>query len=188
MLRDIDKNMRENHKAKISAISLRQDKIAGYGGSPKKYIDPFLPRFKVIYYSKGQYQVVDRYTGQEQNIGQTIYFYHKQPVYGLNYYGIVKTKRLKADIIFDFLKEALRAGSGKSVHRGLNGYKKNKWLYRNKFSEKRGFVEGEERIYYRERLVYIQLYHGGEIKDQGSYGEWVKNLLPKKELERKIKL
>ncbi len=71
--------------------------------------------------------MVDRYAGQEQNIGQAIYFYHKKPVYGLNYYGIVVGK-LKAGIIFEFLKEALRAGAGKSAHRRLNGYKWKKHL------------------------------------------------------------
>jgi len=183
-----DKYMKNNHTVKIREISLRQDKAEGYGGSPKKYIDPFLPRFKIIYYTKGNYQVVDRYTGQEQNIGQAIYFYHKQPVYGLNYYGIVTTKKLKANIIFEFLKETLRAGAGKSIHRGLNGYKRDEWLYRNKFTEKHGFVEGEEKIYYKGSLVYIQVYHGGAIADQRSYKEWAKHLLPVKELKRKIKL
>lgn len=180
--------MRENHIKKIRKISLRQDKTDGYGGNPKKYVDPFLPRFKVIYYNKDQYQVIDRYTGQEQNMGQAIYYYCKQPVYGLNYYGIVTTKKLKANIIFEFLKEALRAGAGKSIHRGLNGYKRDEWLYRNKFTEKRGFVEGEEKIYYKRSLVYIQIYHGGAIADQRSYKEWVKHLLSVKELKRKIKL
>lgn len=177
--------MKNIHIKKIKKISLQQDKTEGYGGSRKKYIDPFLPRFKVIYYTKGGYRVVDRYTGQEQNIGQAIYFYNKLPVYGLNYYGIVTTGKLKAGIIFDFLKEALRAGAGKSAHRGLNGYKKNEWLYHNKFTEKRGFAEGEEKIYYRKKLVYIQVYHGGAITDQRSYKKWVRHLLPAQELKLK---
>jgi len=176
--------MKNNHAAKIRGLSLRQDKTEGYGGSRGKYVDPFLPRFKVIYYTKGGYRVVDRYTGQEQNIGQAIYFYRKKPVYGLNYYGIVTTGRLKAGIIFKFLKEALRAGAGKSAHRGLNGYKKNEWLYRNRFTEKRGFVEGKEKIYHGKKLVYVQIYHGGAIVDQRSYKEWKRHLLPARELKR----
>jgi len=180
--------MRKNHTTRIKEISLRQDKTEGYGGSPKKYIDPFLPRFKVIYYNKDKYQVIDRYTGQEQNIGQAIYYYQKRPVYGLNYYGTVTARKPKADVIFDFLKEALRAGAGKSVHRGLDGYKKDKWLYRNKFTEKRGFVEGEEKIYYKKKMVYVQIYHGGAITDQRPYKEWAKKLLPAKELKQRIKL
>lgn len=178
---------RVSHRAKIRNISSRQDKTAGYGGSPQKYIDPFLPWFKVIYYRKGPYQVIDRYTGQEKNIGQAIYYHGKRPVYGLNYYGIVTTQKVKADEVFVFLKEALRAGSGKSVHRGLNGYKKNKWLYRNGFSEKRGLVEGEEKIYYAGKLIYIQVYHGGAIVDQRPYRKWVKNLSSASALKQKVK-
>lgn len=179
--------MRKSHITKIKEISLHQDKTMGYGGSPKKYVDPFLPRFKVIYYKKGEYKIIDRYTGQEQNIGQTIYYHHKQPVYGFNYYGMVTTRKLRAEVIFDFLKEALKAGTGKSVHRGLDGYKRDGWFYQNRFTEKRGFVEGEEKIYYQSKLVYIQIYHGGEIQDQRSYKAWKKNLLPIRELKRKLK-
>ena len=180
--------MRKNYIAKIREISLRQDKTKGYGGNPKKYVDPFLPRFKVIYYRKGKYKVVDRYTGQEQNIGQAIYYYQKQPVYGLNYYGTITASKPKAEIIFDFLKEALRAGFGKSVHRGPSKYKNKEWLYSNRFSEKRKFVEGEEKIYYKGKLVYIQVYHGGVINDLRSYKEWMKNLLPADVFKQKVKL
>ena len=176
--------MKNNHLAKIKAMSLQQDKTEGYGGSRRKYVDPFLPRFKVIYYVKGGYQVIDRYTGEDQNIGQAIYFYHKRPIYGLNYYGIMTTRTSKAELVFDFLKEALRAGAGKSVHRGLDGYKRNEWRYRNKFTEKRGFVEGEENIYYKKKLVYIQVYHGGAILDPRSYKRWGQRLLPVRELKR----
>lgn len=179
--------MKNTHARKIRVISLRRDKTRGYGGNPRKYIDPFLPRFKVIYYEKGPYKVIDRYSGQEENIGQAVYYYRKRPVYGLNYYGIVITPKLKAEVIFDFLKEALRAGSGKSIHRGLNGYKRGNWTYRNKFSEKRGFVEGEEKIYHKGKLIYIQLYHGGNIGDLRSYKRWAINLLPAQELKRKAK-
>jgi len=169
-------------------MSLRQDKTKGYGGNPEKYVDPFLSRFRAIYYRKGNYKVIDRYTGQEQNIGQAIYYYRKQPVYGLNYYGIVTVQKPRADTIFDFLKEALRAGSGKSVHRGLDGFKKKDWIYRNKYSEKRGFVEGEEKIYYKREMVYIQVYHGGAVGDLRSHKEWLKNLLPANALKRRVKL
>jgi hypothetical protein len=106
----------------------------------------------------------------------------------LNYYGTVTGQQPRAEIIFDFLKEALRAGSDKSAHRGLDGYKRDAWLYRNKFSERRGFVEGEEKIYYKGRIVYIQVYHGGAINDKRSYKKWLKDLLPTSILKRKIKI
>ncbi|MFA7654047.1 MAG: DUF5680 domain-containing protein [Candidatus Magasanikbacteria bacterium] len=180
--------MPNKHWKNIEYLSLHNDKTKGYGSNPKKYLDPFLPRFKVIHYKKGKYQIVDRYTGQEQNIGQAIYYYHRQPVYGVNYYGIVVRKKPKAEVIFDFLKEALRAGSGKSIHRGLDGYKNSYWLYKNKFSERRGFVEGEEKIFYKGKLVYIQVYHGGLITDLRSYQDWSKKLLSSVILKKETKL
>ncbi len=102
---------------------MREDKIRGYGGDPQKFVDPFLPRFKVIAYRKGEYLVIDRYGGDERYIGETITFYRKRPVCGLNYYGVLLDRRFKARVVWNFLKKALRAGAGKTTHRGLNGFK-----------------------------------------------------------------
>jgi hypothetical protein len=94
-------------------------------------------------------------------------------------------KRFKAAEVFNFLKKALKAG--KSPHRGLNGFGEEDWLYRNEYAEKRGFLEGEERIYYKEQLVYILIYNGGQISDKRTYLEWSKKLLNPSELVKNIK-
>lgn len=175
-----------DHWKKLKEISLQEDKTKGYGGASEKFIDPFLSWFKVITYKKGAYLVIDRYTGAELNIGQAVTFYRKKPIYGINYYGILLDKKLKAKIVFDFLKKALRAAAGKSDHRGLDGFKEDGYLYENKFTEKRGFVEGEERIFYNHKLIYIQVYHGGMLEDARSYREWSRKLNSSEELLKRL--
>src|SRR3989344_1948038 len=98
----------KKHWKKLKEISLREDETKGYAGCINKFIDPFLPWFKVIAYKNGPYLVIDRYTGEEMNIGQAITFFRKRPVYGINYYGILLDKSLKARNVFNFLKKALR--------------------------------------------------------------------------------
>lgn len=166
----------QKHLKNLREISMRDDTIKGYAASPQKFIDPFLPRFKVIVYRKGPYLVIDRYSGDEQYIGQTITLYRKRPVDGLNYYGTLLDRRFKASIVWGFLKKALRTGAGKTPHRGLNGFKEGKWLYKNTYKEANGFVEGEEKIYYDKALLYRAVYHGGMIEDTRSYKEWSKGL------------
>jgi len=177
-----------DHLKKLRQISTREDKTKGYGGNPKKFFDPFLPWFKTLTYRKGPYLVIDRYSGDELNIGQAITFYHRRPIYGINYYGIVvgHGRNLGSQIIFDFLKKALRAGKGKTTHRGLNGFRENKFLYKNRFTEKRNFIEGEENIFYNNKLVYIQVYHGGLIEDNRNFKGWSKNLLSSTKLKKKL--
>ena len=160
--------------------SVMKENKHGYGGATIKYLDPFLPLFKLIYYRKGKYKVIDRYSGDENFIGQTVYYLNKNPKYGLNYYGLITKNRFKSRDVYAFLKRALIAGSSK--YRGLDGYKEGSWLYKNKFAEKTGFVEGEEEIFYNKELIYILLYHGGKIAEHKSLKEFSKNLLKLKNI------
>ena len=136
----------------------------GYAYDTQKYSDRSQPGLKIIAYRKGSCYIIDRYTGEEQNIGQTITYRKRKPIYGLNYYGIMISRNVTAHETFEFLKKALRRG--KSKHRGPKRYKEKYFLYTNAFTEKRGFAEGEENIYYKGELVYIQVYHGGPIVDR----------------------
>lgn len=176
------------HLRALRRLSLKEDKIKGYAGNPQKFFDPFLQRFKVIVYRKGSYLVIDRYSGDEEYIGQAITFYRKRPIYGLNYYGkLMGREERDVRAVYEFLKHALRAGAGKSRHRGLNGFNEAKWLYKNTYKETRGFVEGEECIFYGKKIVYRGVYHGGAIEDSRGFKEWARKMLPVSELKKAVK-
>lgn len=167
----------KKHLKQIRQLSANDDKTKGYGNDPQKFIDPLLPWFKIITYKKGLYFVIDRYSGEEVYIGETVTFYRKRPIYGLNYYGILIDRKFKAQIVWKFLKKALRADLNTAPHRGLNGFTENKWLYTNTFTETRGFIQGEEQIFYNDSLIYTLVYHGGIIEDSRSYKKWSEKLL-----------
>jgi hypothetical protein len=149
-----------------------------------------LPWFKIITYKKWLYLVVDRYIGEELNMGHAITFHRKCFVYGVNYYGILvgQGRKLGPKMVFDFFKRALCAGAGKTTHRRLDGFRENKLLYKNHFIENRGLLEGEEKIFYGNKLVYLQVYRGGLIEDTRNYKEWLKKFLSSLVLKRKLKL
>ncbi len=160
----------------------------GYGFIGVKYRDGLLPWFKVLIYKKGVYTVIDRYTGDQAFVGQSIYFYSKKPVFGFNYYGRILTKsfRLKTDHLFDFLKRALRAGV-KQKFRGLSGFSEDKFRYYNKYKKSAGFITGEEKIIYNNQVVYKLIYHGGSVEDKRIYKQWLDKLSTPAKLNRDLK-
>lgn len=167
----------------------KADKQYGYGGDKReRFIDPFLPWFKVITYKKDSGMVVDRYTGDESFVGETITFHKKRPIQGLNYYGFLigSGKRLGTKKVYDFLKKALSA-EGKETPRGIDGFRDEDFVYKNTFSKKKGLIEGEEYIFYKDKLVYTLVYHGGVIEDKRAYKTWKKNLLSADDLIKKLK-
>jgi len=155
----------------------------GYAYDPKKYIDPFLPRFKTIISRKNSHTFIDRYAGDEQFMGQTVYYKNKKPVFGMNYYGAIVDKKFKPAEVYAFLKKALKA---KSPYRGLDGFREGFFLYRNHYKERFAMIEGEERIYYKKNLIYILKYHAGKISVTRSIKQWSRNLLPSKSINIKF--
>lgn len=168
-------------------LAMRKGKAQGYGADSVKYLDPLVRKMKVIVYRRGPYLVIDRYTGQEQNVGETITLYRGQPIYGFNYYGRMLVERPRAEETYEFLKAALRAGNGKVEHRGPKTFKKDDYVYHNRYVNRQGILEGRETIYFKRKLIYIQVYHGGMIEDRRSYAEWAKRLLSINKLNQALK-
>ncbi|MFH1866815.1 MAG: DUF5680 domain-containing protein [Patescibacteria group bacterium] len=159
----------------------------GYGTARVKYKDPFLSWFKVIVYKKDKYIVVDRYSGDQKFIGQSIYFKNKKPIFGFNYYGRIMVKEFlaKTDKLFDFLKKALRAGVGEKF-RGKNGFSESGFKYYNKYKESSGFLTGEEIIKYHQKTVYRLIYQGGSVEDRRNYKQWSRKLLSPTKLQNDL--
>ncbi|MFA4937329.1 MAG: DUF5680 domain-containing protein [Patescibacteria group bacterium] len=160
---------------------------SGYGNAKIKYKDELLPWVKVICYRKDKYVVVDRYSGDQKFIGQSIYFNNKKPIFGFNYYGRVVEKSFlaKTDKLFDFLKKALRAGVGNKF-RGKDGFSESGFKYYNKYKENNGFIIGNEVIKYNQKIIYRLMYHGGSMEDRRNYKQWSKKLLSSTKLYKDL--
>lgn len=105
----------------------------------------------------------DRYFGHNPFFGEEIVFKKNKPFWGMNYQGKCFSK-LKTKEVYNFLKYCLSEVSKDSPVRGPRQIIKGKLKYTN---EKKGDIEffiGIEKIFIKEKLVYICHYHGGLIK------------------------
>ncbi len=172
--------MRENYpigqESRANKFSPGDQGTGSYASDPRKYKDPLLPKFKVISYSKNDYLVVDRYTGHRKYTGQAVTYYKNHPVFALNYYGAVTKSGMNTDSIFQFLKEALRAATGMNQHRGLDGFRRGEYTYKNKYVTRNGMVEGREEILFGRTVVYAALYHGGSVEDRRKTRSWSRGI------------
>ncbi|UCD03629.1 MAG: hypothetical protein JSW73_03755 [Candidatus Woesearchaeota archaeon] len=163
---------------KINLKDLEKFKTSGkyqqyvYEASKTKTKDPFLPRFKKIEYSIGDYRAIDRYTGGENFAGENVIFYKEIPVFVANYFGYIIDKKFNIKTMYDFLSKALAAGHGKVLFRGLDGFSEKGFKYINKIKGDLEFAKGTEEIHFKGKKIYELFYHAGIIIDSRSQWDW----------------
>ncbi len=107
----------------------------------------------------------DRYFGSKNFIGEEIVFKKEKPIWGMNYYGEVFINETSNKEIYNFLKQALRRVKENKPFRGPSSFKDNSFEYINKTKGSLEGFFGEEKIYYKNKLVYKLTYHGGTIRN-----------------------
>ena len=143
-----------------------------YQSSKTKTKDPYLPNFKKIEYSIGDYRFVDRYTGGERFAGEEVIFYLDMPLYISNYFGYIMEDSFDLKVVYDFLSKALTAGHGKGLFRGLDGFEEGHFKYRNNIKGDLQLAIGDEEILHKNKRIYILYYHGGIIRDSRKEWDW----------------
>ncbi len=121
---------------------------------------------KKFEYKKGKFYYQDVYFGFNPFVGEEIIFYQQKPIWGMNYYGQIMVKNIPAKDIYKFLKRALQKVSLANPYRGPDVYENGDFKYINKTEGSVGNFNGREKIYYKNKLIYILNYHGGEIKEK----------------------
>jgi len=118
---------------------------------------------KKFEYKKGNFYYRDIYYGFNPFIGEEIVCQGEKVVWGMNYCGKIVSKIILPKQIYQFLQEALRKIPKSKPYRGPNRLKKDNFEYLNKVKGTIEKFEGEETIFYKGRLVYKLIYHGGII-------------------------
>ena len=119
---------------------------------------------KELKFEQGEFKYRDRYFGSGSFIGEEIVFQNGKPIWGMNYYGGDVSDIISSEIVYDFLKKALREITVDKPFRGPDTFRKDDFQYINKVE---GTVErfaGEEVILYKGELVHKVNYQGGLIK------------------------
>ena len=118
---------------------------------------------KEIEYKDGDFYMKDIYFGSKSFIGEEIIFYKKIPIWGMNYYGTIIAEPIPMEEIYGFLKNALCKTKKSVPFRGPDYFIKNNFNYFNKVIGRINKFSGQEKILYKNELVYILNYSGGFI-------------------------
>jgi len=118
---------------------------------------------KEFEFKEGEFKYRDRDFGYNPFIGQEIVWRNAKVVWGMNYYGKIVSEIIPAKDIYQFLQEALKRVTKDNPFRGPNNYKKDDFKYINKTKGNVEKFEGQEIIFYKNKLVYKLNYHGGLV-------------------------
>ncbi len=118
---------------------------------------------KEFIFKKGLYTYRDRYFGSNPFIGQEIFFYNKEPVWSMNYYGRVINNTVDSHELYSFLKKALQKVTKTNPYRGSKRFISSQWRYSCTAKGLVNDFSGHEVIHWRRKKVYELLFHGGMI-------------------------
>jgi hypothetical protein len=121
---------------------------------------------KEYHFEKGGFAYHDTYFGSRDFIGEEIVYENGDPVWGMNYFGVVLDEEVSEKEVFDFLREALMQEYEDVIPvRGPSNFSSGDKEYR--FSVEGDFANfsGKEEILFGEKVVYRCLVHGGVIEE-----------------------
>lgn len=149
---------------KILSTFLVEAKLNTYAtkGEAKEKIN--LNSGKELTFVENNLEYKDIYFGYNPFIGEEIVWKDNEIIWGMNYYGQVISKKVTPAKIYEFLKEALKTVKINAPLRGSSKYKKQNFTYINKIKGEVMSFKGEEKIFYKNMLIYVLTYHGGFIK------------------------
>ena len=122
---------------------------------------------RTIEYAEGDYRMHDNFFGGEPYGGRLVIFHKEQPVFIEVYYG--RTTR-PADLVYDFLREALQHPDDDNPFRGPTGYSKGNLTYKCNTEGDVSNHTVKEYIYDGDEEIYSATIIGG-IVDQNYRGE-----------------
>ncbi len=122
------------------------------------------PGFKELKVKKGEWEMTDSYAGYYAAPGQEVIRYKGKPVWHMTYGGKGQEQDYfnMAKETFTFLKQALsEAKEGR--FRGNKSLTNGDWKYTcNQKGDFKDF-SGEEKVFFKNKLVFSQLYFGGLV-------------------------
>ena len=119
---------------------------------------------KQLTFEEGNFKYVDTYYGSCSFVGKEIIFEKQKITWVMNYYGKVLSKKVSPKKTYNFLKKALSKVSKKNPFRGPKYFRDSNFKYINEFKGNINCFNGTEKIFYKNKEIYILKYHGGFIE------------------------
>ena len=112
---------------------------------------------------KGDFTYKDVYYGEKQFFGQEIVFRKNKAIWSMTYNGGIIGKYTNSEKCYRFLKSCLRKMPADFPIRGPKTYTKGTFKYINSWQGDIKKFRGEEKIFFRGKLIYSLNYGGGLI-------------------------
>ena len=115
-----------------------------------------------LIFKEGDFFYRDRYFGGNPFLGEEIVFKRNKAIWGMNYQGKCFSK-LKVKKVYSFLKDCLSEVNKNALMRGPKQIIKDELKYTNETKGDIDFFVGIEKIFIKDKLVYVCYYHGGLV-------------------------
>lgn len=120
------------------------------------------PASSDLHYEEGDFLYIDTYLGSRDFIGEEAVWYQGQPIWGMNYHGVMLVDEIPAGF-GEILHAALSAIQTKAPFRGPAELRLGAFRY---FCTWQGVIDrftGSERIEQGGMAIYELVFHGGKI-------------------------
>jgi hypothetical protein len=142
-----------------------QAKQSTYLGGSSKLL-PYRLGSQDLQFREGDWAYHDSYLGESDFIGQEIVYYQMKPVWGMNYFGVIKrpdkiTSSQAGQMIMNSLSRMYAEG------RFLGGFEhqEGSLVYIDQNTGDVRLFQGREYIALGDEVIYELLYHGGLLQD-----------------------
>jgi len=139
----------------------------GYGAGDEKTREKQDDGSMTIKYERGKWKMVDNYVGGEPFCGMTKIFFKGKVVWSMVYYGLVDKKVNGFEEVYNFLMKSLLQMPGDYPYRGPKELVNGDWKYKNEWKGEVEEFNGEEKIYFKNEMIFWTKYIGGLVDVRG---------------------
>lgn len=127
--------------------------------SGNNYTDASRMKSKDLLYTEDSYTYLDSYVGASNFSGEEVVYQEDVPIWSMNYIGRVTNEKFRSEV----LKQALQRVEVSMPYRGPRIFVLDEYTYICDYSEDINWFVGEEKILYKQTIVYELRFHGGKV-------------------------
>ncbi|SRR5581483_1131832 len=141
-----------------------QAKQTTYVGGGRKLL-PYRLGSKDLQFMQGYWAYHDSYLGESDFIGQEIVYYQMQPVWGMNYFGVIlKPDKITSVQAGQMIMKSLSRMYAEGRFLGGFEHQEGSLRYVDQSTGNVRSFQGKEHISLGDDVVYELLYHGGTLR------------------------
>ncbi len=148
-------------KLKQFLVNAKKNTYASGGESKAK---TFFDGTKEYIFNEGDLKYVDKYKGHEKFNGEENVFENNKIIWRMKYKGKILSDKISADDIYLFLRKALKKIYKDNSFRGPKKLISKEYKYINNIKGDIEKFSGEEKIFYKDELIYSLIYSGQIVK------------------------